>query len=199
MIHRSHLILTIALLVGCSNGPERFEAPGVDVESAAAKALELYDKDTDGSLNKDELAACPAVLARFDIYDADTDGTVEASELKQRLERMLNRTGGTPLTAVVSYKGKKLSGANVVMEPEPYLGTEVQSATGTTNGSGSAVMTIPPEFMPEQLRRHKMVHYGTFKVRVTHPVITIPAKYNAETELGYETEPGNPLAYFNLN
>jgi hypothetical protein len=43
-----------------------------------------------------------------------------------------------------------------------------------------------------------MVHYGTFKVRITHPSIQIPAKYNTETELGYETEVGNPYANFDL-
>jgi hypothetical protein len=58
---------------------------------------------------------------------------------------------------------------------------------------------VPPEFVPEHLHRLKLVHYGTFKVRITHPSIEIPAKYNTETELGYETEPGKPNVRFQLN
>ena len=39
---------------------------------------------------------------------------------------------------------------------------------------------------------------GTFKVRVTHPTIALPARYNTATELGYETESGNPNVQFVL-
>jgi hypothetical protein len=44
----------------------------------------------------------------------------------------------------------------------------------------------------------KALHYGTFKVRITHPTITLPARYNTATELGYETESGNPNVQFML-
>jgi hypothetical protein len=91
-----------------------------------------------------------------------------------------------------------LRGATIVLEPEPYLGEGIQRAEGVTDGAGSAGLGIPPEHVPKHLRRLKSVHYGTFKVRITHPTIKIPAKYNIDTQLGYETEPGNPYVRFAL-
>jgi len=192
------LALTVFLL-GCSGGPERFKAPSVNAESAAAQAMELYDANHDDALNEEELAKVPAMLAKIKNYDVNANHSIEQDEIERRLARMLNRTGGTPLTATVYYKGSKLAGAMVKLEPEPYLGSEVQAATGLTNGAGVAELSIPPEYMPEHLRRLKMVHYGVFKVRITHPKIPIPTRYNTATELGYETEPGNPHVTFLLD
>jgi hypothetical protein len=191
--------LICLILAGCSRTPGRFEAPQVDAESAALQAVELYDNNGDTSLDKKELVNCPGILSKIDFYDQNSNGSVEQTEIAQRLSDLLKYgTGGTGLTARVSFNGNALRGATVVLEPEPYLGDEVQTAQGITNGSGSAALGIPPEYVPQHLRRLKSVHYGTFKVRITHPTIPIPAKYNTETELGYETEPGNPYIRFAL-
>lgn len=186
------------VLTGCSGGAQRFEAPSVDHDAAAQQAVELYDKDGNGALSEGELAACPAILGKLSFYDANGDKKVDKDEIATHLKKLLAGTGGTQLNAMVSYKGKPLSGAEVVLEPEPFLGDEVQSARGVTDSSGSAQLAIPPEFMPEHAQRLKAVHYGLFKVRITHPSVSLPPKYNSETELGYETEPGNPLVRFDL-
>jgi hypothetical protein len=186
-------------LLGCSGSPDAFEAPTVDVASAAERAMELYDTDKDGALNEPELAKCPGLLSKRAGYDADGDGSLQQSEIEAGLGKLFKHgTGGTQLNCLVLYKGRPLAGAEVVLEPEPYLGDEVQTARGTTNGSGATQLGIPAEYLPSHLQRLKAVHYGTFKVRITHPTIAIPAKYNTETELGYETEPGNPTTTFVL-
>ena len=59
-------------------------------------------------------------------------------------------------------------------------------------------MSVPAEDLPENLRLVALVHVGTFKVRITHPTIKLPARYNTDTELGYESEVGNPFADFAL-
>jgi hypothetical protein len=192
------LLLVMMLAVGCSSAPERFMAPKVDTEAAAAEAIELYDASGDGALSREELIKCPGMLSKLAVYDQNNNSSVEQDEIAAHLGRLLNRTGGTQLTATVMHKGRPLSGATVVLEPEPYLGDTIRAAQGVTNGAGSAELGIPPEFVPEHLKRIKSVHYGTFKVRITHPSLAIPAKYNTETELGYETEPGKPLVQFNL-
>lgn len=192
----AHFVL--ALVAGCSGRGERYKAPSVDVDAAAVEAIKLYDADGDGALSQQELAKCPGVLAKLAVYDRNGNGSVEPSEIVQHLNRLLNRTGGTQLDALVLYKGRPLAGANVVLEPEPYLGEAVQESNGVTDGSGSAELAIPPEFVPEHLRRISTVHYGTFKVRITHPTVTLPPKYNTDTELGYETEPGKQTARFDL-
>lgn len=193
------LFLFIAL-AGCSRSAAVFEAPEVDPVAAAEQAIELYDSNGDLSLGKEELAKCPGVLARMQLYDLDGNGSVSKEEFTSHLQDFYKRgTGGTMLTAQIFYKGIPLSGATVILEPEPYLGGEVQTAQAVTSGAGLANLGIPPEFVPEHLRRMKTVHCGTFKVRVTHPTIKIPAKYNTETVLGYETEVGNPNVTFTLS
>jgi hypothetical protein len=52
--------------------------------------------------------------------------------------------------------------------------------------------------LPENVRTMKLLQYGTYKVRITHPKIQLPAKYNTETTLGYETKMGSPFATFAL-
>jgi hypothetical protein len=199
-LRRDSAALLIPLLfLGCSRTPDRFEAPEVNTESAAIGAIAQYDGNGDKSLSMEELAKCPGILSKITLYDKNADKTIDQQEIADRLADLLKYgTGGTALTAVVSLNGKPLRGAAVVLEPESYLGAEVQTAEGTTNGAGSAALGIPPEYVPEHLRRKKMVHFGTFKVRITHPSVPIPAKYNSDTELGYETEPGNPYVQFAL-
>jgi hypothetical protein len=191
--------LCLLALLGCTRGPGRFEAPGVDPEAAAAEAIEIYDTNGNMALGQDELAKCPGILSKLSLYDQDGNGSVAEEEIARRLDDLLKGgTGGTTLIATVVYQGRPLGGATVVLEPEAYLGDEVQTAQGITSGAGSTGLGIPPECVPEHLRRIKSVHYGTFKVRITHPTISLPAKYNTETVLGYETEIGNPYVRFTL-
>lgn len=189
----------ILALNGCARDPDRFEAPAVNPSNAAALAMEFYDSNVDGSLDEEELKKCPGLLLKKASYDTDGNGSLSQSEIEGGISNLFGRgTGGTQLRCTVLYKGRPLSGANVVMEPEPYLGDAVQTATGTTDGAGTAQLAIPAEYLPAHFQRVKAVHYGTFKFRITHPSINIPPKYNTETELGYETEVNNPLVRFEL-
>lgn len=186
-------------LSACSSTPPRFDTPAVDVDAAGLQAIELYDKNGDKKLDENELTACPGVKAKLKIYDANGDGAVDQAEMTTRLSGLVNRTGGSQLKATVLFNGRPLKDAKVVIEPEPYLGGEVSAAEGITNSAGLAKIGMPPERAPEHLRRFSIVHHGTFKVRITHPSVQLPAKYNTATELGYETEVGNPNVTFNLS
>jgi len=192
--------LAFALLIaGCSGGPERVKAPKIDLDAAATQAMELYDIDHDGKLSEKELAKCPGVLITLAGYDTNKDKSIDAEEFHAHLDNLLgDRIGATQLMANVSFQGKPLSGASVVFEPEPYLGTDIQPAHGTTTNAGTADLAIPPEKAPAALKNFKLIQYGTYKVRITHPSIAIPAKYNTDTTLGYETIPGQPTVNFAL-
>jgi hypothetical protein len=187
------------LVAGCSSGPERVKPPRIDPSSAAAQAMELYDKDDDGKLNQTELSSCPGVLIGIDHYDTNRDKMIDREEFTTRLSQLLkNRTGATQLACIVSYQGKPLVGATVVLEPEAYLGNDIQPAEGVTTKAGIADVGMPPGKAPAALQATKLIQYGTFKVRITHPTINLPAKYNTETTLGYETIPGEPTVKFVL-
>jgi hypothetical protein len=202
MVSFARMLLWLLLFVasaGCSRGPARIPAPHVDPEAAADKAIELYDQNSDQRLDRTELAACPGICNMLSLYDQDGSGSVAHNEISQRLASLLeSRIGLTQLRARVTYQGRPLSGAKVVLEPEPYLGDEVQTAEGTTDLHGSAQMSVPSEQLPEHVRHMKLVHCGTFKVRITHPQIKLPTRYNTETMLGYETRLGDPFASFTL-
>jgi hypothetical protein len=98
----------------------------------------------------------------------------------------------------LTYQGQPLRDAVVVFEPEPYLGSAIEPAEGTTNAQGAAAIGIDSAHVPEALRNRKVMRCGTYKVRITHPKVSLPPKYNIETTLGYETQLGNPFATFTL-
>jgi hypothetical protein len=192
-------LVLMVLVGGCSDAPQRVKPPKINPSSAASQAMELYDTNHDGKLSQEELVKCPGVLGAFDSYDANHDKLIDADEFQQHLTSLLrNGTGATQLVCNVSYQGQPLSDAKVVLEPEPYLGSEIQPAEGVTTSFGAAHVGMSPDKTPAALKAFKLIQYGTFKVRITHPTIQLPAKYNTETTLGYETIPGDPSVSFAL-
>jgi hypothetical protein len=186
---------------GCSQQPSRVSAPNIDPDDTAAAALELYDSNHDGSLDKEELVKSPAVLQSLTVYDQNGDGKVGADEFAARLAELFGkRIGLTEVSSKVTYQGRPLKDAVVVFEPEPYLGEEVPEARGTTDANGIASMAIAAENLPENLRQRNrsLTKVGIYKVRITHPSMTLPDKYNTQTTLGYETQIGSPFAKFSL-
>ena len=200
MWRRSPLLFLLAAVVcGCSRGPRRIVPPDVDPATAADEAIGLYDKNGDQKLNQDELTSCPALLSKLSAYDQDGDKAISRDEIFQRIsERRKHRVGLQCVKCRVMLDGRPLKGAQVVFEPEPYLGDEIKTAVGTTNAGGQTPVAIPPEELPEEQRKLNALHVGAYKVRITHPEIELPPQYNSETTLGYETESGTSYAQFEL-
>jgi hypothetical protein len=144
-------------------------------------------------LSEGELAACPGIFMHRTAYDADGDGSITQQEIEARIAQFVSANiGQTTLQIRVVKNGRPLPGATIKMVPEPFLGENIKTAWGSTGDAGVAVMDIRDEDLPESERGIRGVHVGTFKLEVTHPSITIPAKYNTQTSLGYESELGNP-------
>lgn len=186
------LVVAAGLLAGCSGGPQRVAASGIDPSDAAQKAIRQYDQDGDGSLSDAELQACPGILLNKSVYDSDQNGAISAQEIEARLAELTSaHIGQMPLQLLVLWNGRPLAGADVKMVPEEYLGSEVKAAAGRTGESGVTVMDIPDEELPQSERGLRGVHVGTFRVEVTHPTVPIPQKYNSHTTLGYESQLGS--------
>jgi hypothetical protein len=180
-------------IAGCSQGPSAVHVPEVDPAEASTQAMELYDTDHDGSLSDAELAACPGILSHKSLYDKDDNGAVSQQEIQDQLTQLLeSKVGVTSLRVQVRMNGRPLEGAYIKMVPEKYLGEDVKLAEGMTNERGTATMDIRDSNSSPSEQGLLGVHYGTFKLEVTHPQVAIPAKYNTQTTLGYETEKGNP-------
>jgi len=173
----------------------------VDPVAASKAAMEQYDKNGDGLLDKTELKACPALLRALRAYDDSKDGKLSADEIGAVIKDMFAQNSGmTPLSCSVSLDGSPLSGAMVRFIPESFLGPEIKEADGTTNSAGTAELGISPDELPKQLRRHNLMRVGIYRVEITHPSKKIPAKYNTETELGFEFHQTNHVQtpVFNL-
>lgn len=193
------LFAVIAIAVGCNQGPKPIPVPYVDPTAASEQAISLYDSSGDGKLSVHELAACPGILGHLAIYDTNDDGSVSAEEISERISQLRSsRTGLTSLRIRVRMNGKPLKGAKVKLVPEKYLGDALKTAWGTTNGRGIATMDIKDEDSSTVEQGLIGVHYGTYKIEITHPNVAVPAKYNSQTSLGYETEQGNPSFVVNL-
>ena len=185
--------ISLIALGGCSRGPAAVHVPDVDPAEASVQAMETYDTDHDGSLSDNELAACPGILLHKQLYDKDGNGSVSQKEVEEQLTELLaSKIGVTTLRVQVRMNGRPLAGAHVKIIPEKYLGEDVKVAEGMTNDRGTATMDIRDSNSSASEQGLLGVHYGTYKVEVTHPQVTIPDKFNTQTTLGYETEKGNP-------
>jgi hypothetical protein len=172
-----------SVAVGCGG----IDLNVVDPDAAGAAAIEQYDKDGDGLLDKTELKACPALLKKLDLYDESGDEKLTGEEIRNKIQEMYDKGSGmTQLSCIVTMDGMPLSGATVKFIPEPFLGSKIPPAQGVTASSGDASISIAPEELPKPLRRHSMMRAGIYRVEITHPTKKIPARYNTETELGFE-------------
>src|SRR5688572_21004622 len=86
--------------LGCgSGGGNSGGMPAVNPVAAAAKAIELNDKDGNGTLNQTELAASPGILAALARYDTDGNREVSKAEIESRMKSMFS-SSGAPWIAV---------------------------------------------------------------------------------------------------
>jgi hypothetical protein len=181
--------LGLFALIGCNGGgPAVIERPSVDPQQLAAKAIEVHDANKDGALAGQELASVPAIERFLADYDTDGNKQVSKAELTSRFERVF--AGGGALSVVactVTFNGRPLGGAEVVFEPEPFLGEGFKTGRGTTDPQGMTSIAIPDAELPESSRGFGAIYNGLYKVKISHPQMNIPEAYQGEnTVLGYE-------------
>jgi len=185
-------LLASLLLMGscsCSRFGRPPERPPRTPRESANQAMAKYDTNSDGKLDSTELKQCPGIAAGASRVDTDNDGMVSADEIAARIQYW----DTAPTTIIngateVTLNGKPLVGATVTFEPEDFLGDAFTTCSGETDEFGSAAMTGHDADFPG-------IYLGFYRVRVSKVVNgqeTIPAKYNTETELGYEASDDIP-------
>jgi hypothetical protein len=190
--------LLAIVLAGCSQRPSRLVPPDISSDAGSA-AIEKFDTDKNGSLEKKELDASPALKSAVASIDQDGDGALTAQEIDARIDTWReSRIALTPVMVTVRLDGRPLEGAEVFFEPESILGDEIEIAKGTTNKQGMVRIRIGDT--PET----RGVRPGLYRVRISKlkdGKEQLPPRYSQGGELGAEVIPnvfasGNPI--FNL-
>lgn len=142
--------------------------------------MQEYDANKDGKVSGEELRMAPSLSAAIRNLDQNGDKAVTAQEVTTRIEAwQASKIGQMMEMVTVKYQGRRLAGANVVFEPEAFLGAEMKAASGTTDGNG---MTVLQGIAP-----------GLYKVRITKEGVNVPVKYNDQTTLGAEVAKDAPI------
>ena len=176
--------IVAALSVGCSGRPARVDQPVYNPQ-AGADAVAAYDTDGDGAIGGDELDRVPGLRASLGQVDTDGDGRLTAAEIDTRVQEwQRTRIAEMPVRCEVMLDGQPLPGAQVVLEPEPFLGPNVHPARGATAPSGVGGVTLADEHLSDP--KYAGVACGWYKIRVTSSDRDIPPRYNTETTLGCE-------------
>lgn len=187
----SKLLLAAACFLlfagGCGHAVPRLEPPPIDATHAGREAIAEYDTNDDGAISGDELDRCPALKAALKKFDHGT-GKITAADISERIEKwQQGRVCMSPMAVQLTLDGKPLDGATVTAEPERFLGPGVPPASGVSNAQGTAWLQVAPN--------KPGLFYGLYKLRVSKTVDgheTIPARYDAHTELGFEKAPDTP-------
>lgn len=188
------LVVGVVVSIGCSRGPKAIPKFKVDAKAAWARVLELYDQDQDGNLSPEELKQEPAlnVISRI---DANGDQSLDESEFVDLIEGWNEKSLGLmSLRCTVTLGGRALAGANVTLQPAPFLEGQIESSIGLTDEYGDAFLTVPKEKRPI-VDSPPGVQFGLYRVvisKLKDGKETIPAKYNVETVLGQEVSFDDP-------
>jgi hypothetical protein len=170
--------------VGCG-GEGRAPVPPLDPGRAAELALQELDANRDGFLTKDEIAGCPGMLAALSVYDGNGDGKLTREEIAARLQSWFaKKVGLMSFRAAVTYQGKPLGDAKVVLRPEKLLDGAIKPASGTSDANGIVAFQVEDADLHGGMQ---ILQPGLYRVEVTHPTRPINAKYRAS--LGIEATP----------
>ncbi|MBN1853987.1 MAG: hypothetical protein JW829_14750 [Pirellulales bacterium] len=178
---------TVWMIAGCSGKPKAVKVPPINPEKSAQEAMAAYDKNGDGQLSIDELTSCPAIQGALGRYDKNRDKMISKEELVERFTMWAQSgIGVTRMICTVTLDQQPLSDANVEFIPEECMGGAIAGASGTTDKIGRASLAMDPSNLPSDLQELRGIHQGLYKIKITHPNINLPPKYNTETTLGKE-------------
>ena len=179
------VVFTGCIFTGCTGASRRVVSPEVDPNTAATAAIAQYDTDGDSVLSK---AECKGSGFDFPKWDANSDGNLNENEIVQRLRLYADHgTGLMNLLCVVTLNGRPLEDGKVVFEPESFLGDTIEAAEGTIDLDGNVTLAIPAVVAEDPVLTG--IRPGLYKVKITHPNVQVPAKYNVETTLGFDASP----------
>jgi hypothetical protein len=166
------LALSNFLVVSGCGQPSMDKVARNDPSTAAAKAIESYDKNSDGKLAADELKASPALTASLRRLDGNRDSALSADEIKARFDELDKWAKYVGLDMTVTSRGQPLVGALVTLTPEPFMG-DYPTLSGTTVDGGACPLVAEGWDLIA-------VPAGFYTVRIVHPAQRIDAVRGVE-------------------
>ncbi len=139
----SAMVLSVLLVAGCGDRIDTSKSK-LDPQSMASKAMELYDKNSDGALDSEELEQSPALLSAMARVDSDRDGRLTAEEIAGRFEQYSSLSTFIPGQVKVYKQGRPLMQATVTFEPEEFMRGTIPIYQGTTTESGEVFLKSEP-------------------------------------------------------
>jgi hypothetical protein len=176
--------LLLPAISGCGKSVTS-QLPSYDPSFAATKALELYDGNKDGKLAADELRECPALLVGIARVDRNNDRTITSDEIQARFEVLKTQSDIKTIDLSITSKRRPLGGATVTFTPEPFMGDNLQSYSGTTTEQGRC------ELIGSQVDLYGLP-VGYFKVHVVHEAQGIESIQGCE--VADDSPAGNRIA-----
>ncbi len=179
----SKLLLLLIGLAGCFSDASGPDGPGYDPPTATQKAFAELDANQDGFLENAEFIATPGLAACLPTIDSDGDGKLSRGELEARLQGYLDEDRPyTDFTCEVFYLGQPLEGGKVRLVPESFLADGLSIVEGTIDAAGMCLIPSGAQAIPG-------VYSGMYRIEVSSNQVSIPEKYNTQTELGVEVSP----------
>ncbi|MCC7083997.1 MAG: hypothetical protein IT427_03195 [Pirellulales bacterium] len=177
------LIVLFAALAGCSNSPPSLTPPTISGNAGTA-AVGEYDTNKNGQLDESELRRSAALKSAIERIDQNGDRQLSAAEIDHRIEQWAK--SGVALTtvdAMVRLDGRPLSGGEIKLVPEAFLGDAIEHARGIVDERGMARIVISNE--PDTAG----VRVGLYRIeisKVENGKEFVPSRYNKQSELGVE-------------
>jgi hypothetical protein len=175
------------------------ESVDIDVPRVCTNLIKEHDRDRNGMLSEEELAAVPPLNNCIKKMDKDGDHIISQAELEGHFNKVFDsQTGMIGAMCRVTNKGKPVSGALVHFIPADYLQLDhsvMPVASGITSPQGVAQMEIHPEYIPAGMPKLRgLVRPGFYLVEITREGANIPAEYNTKTTLGVEVSADTNVA-----
>lgn len=184
-------LLLLASVIGCTSRKSRI-ARGLGDPAETTKAMfQALDKNSDGSIQGEELAGCPGLAASLGGWDTDGNKGISTTEAQQRFERWkAMRVGAINASTMLKLNGTPLRGAKVEWVPENWMGSGFPTATSTTDTSGRAIATVASGSTSDASLGDGLPP-GFYRLVIKHP--EVPEKYQVNSQAGLMIAPDDPM------
>lgn len=159
------LLLGVAALTSCGKGGQSvIVARQLVPEDIAKRAMELYDANSDGKVDAQEMKKSPALESALPRLDADKDRAVASEEIAARFRVYQGQSDLLPLAIQVERSNRPVADAEVVFQPAPFMGDNLLTFRGKSDAEGNVILS------PVDVGPLPGLPLGMYDVRITGPV-----------------------------